>query len=178
MNNIETNPTSQQIEEKISSLLENFHSTIDSVNRLQETCANLLLENTKHYQLEVLNRLDAIEKKLEQFHHEPTQWKQGQKMSDRMFFFSICNKSTVTEELIIRFHWGNAPIRRKKVSLTREKKWNRCQQIYLRLSNNWIFNEWNRTFLSTPSDAFLSSFNQFDQICREISSFILDDYQS
>lgn len=73
MNNIETNPTSQQIEEKISSLLENFHSTIDSVNRLQETCANLLLENTKHYQLEVLNRLDAIEKKLEQFHHEPTQ---------------------------------------------------------------------------------------------------------
>lgn len=58
---------SQEIDEKISQLAENFHSTIDSVNQLQQTCANLLLDQTKHYQLDVLNRLNIIEEKLDQF---------------------------------------------------------------------------------------------------------------
>lgn len=57
----------KEIEEKLNSLTESFHSTTDSVNRLQQTCANLLLDNTKHYQLDVLNRLDAIENKIENF---------------------------------------------------------------------------------------------------------------
>ena len=66
-----TNPSrSKEIEEKISSLTEGFHSTTNSVNTLQQTCANLLLDNTKHYQLDVLNRLDAIEKKVENFNHD------------------------------------------------------------------------------------------------------------
>jgi hypothetical protein len=62
------NPSrSKEIEENISSLAENYHGTTDSVNRLQQTCANLLLDNTKHYQLDVLNRLDTIEKKVDSF---------------------------------------------------------------------------------------------------------------
>ncbi|CAF0903702.1 unnamed protein product [Rotaria sp. Silwood1] len=61
---------SKEIEEKISSLTENFHTTTDSVNTLQQTCANILLDNTKHYQLDVLNRLDAIEKKIENFNSD------------------------------------------------------------------------------------------------------------
>ena len=64
--------TSKAIEEKLSSLAENYQSTTDAVNRLQQTCANLLLENTKHYQLEVLNHLDTIEKKVEHFNHHGT----------------------------------------------------------------------------------------------------------
>ncbi|CAF5131062.1 unnamed protein product, partial [Rotaria magnacalcarata] len=58
---------SKEIDEKISSLAESFHSTTDSMNRLQQTCANLLLDSTKHYQLDVLNRLDTIEKQVEDF---------------------------------------------------------------------------------------------------------------
>ena len=58
----------KDIEEKISRLEENIHSTIDSVNQLQQTCANLLLDQTKHYQLDLLNRLDAIENKIDEFH--------------------------------------------------------------------------------------------------------------
>ncbi|CAF2433051.1 unnamed protein product [Rotaria sp. Silwood2] len=61
---------SKEIEENISSLNENFHATIDSVNSLQQTCANLLLDNTKHYQLNVLNHLDVIEKKVENFNND------------------------------------------------------------------------------------------------------------
>jgi predicted transcriptional regulator len=65
------NPSrSKEIEEKISSLTESFHTTTDSVNKLQQTCANLLLDNTKHYQLDVLNRLDTIEKQVENFNHD------------------------------------------------------------------------------------------------------------
>jgi hypothetical protein len=68
--NTNTNPSrSKEIEEKISLLAESHHTTTDSVNKLQQTCANLLLDNTKHYQLDVLNRLDAIEKKVETFNH-------------------------------------------------------------------------------------------------------------
>jgi hypothetical protein len=63
-----SNPSrSKEIEEKISALTESFHSTTDSVNKLQQTCADLLLDHTKHYQLDALNRLDAIEKKIENF---------------------------------------------------------------------------------------------------------------
>jgi tetrahydromethanopterin S-methyltransferase subunit G len=69
--NTNANPSrSKEIEEKISSLGENFHTTTDSVNKLQQTCANLLLDNTKHYQLDVLNRLDGIEKKVENYNNE------------------------------------------------------------------------------------------------------------
>ncbi len=65
-----TNPSrNKEIDEKINSLAENYQSTTDSVNRLQQTCANLLLDNTKHYQLDVLNHLDTIEKKVENFNH-------------------------------------------------------------------------------------------------------------
>jgi len=67
------NPSrSKEIEEKISSLSESFNATTDSVNRLQQTCANLLLDNTKHYQLDALNRLDTIEKKVENFNNHGT----------------------------------------------------------------------------------------------------------
>ena len=63
-----SNPSrSKEIEEKTSLLGENYRTTTNSVNSLQQTCANLLLDNTKHYQLDVLNRLDTIEKKLENF---------------------------------------------------------------------------------------------------------------
>lgn len=72
-NTYQTPGQSRSMEEKISQLAENFQSTIDSVNCLQQTCANLLLDNTKHYQLDVLNRLDTIEKKLDQFNHDQTQ---------------------------------------------------------------------------------------------------------
>jgi len=66
-----TNPSQgKEIEEKINLLTESFHSTTDSVNKLQQNCANLLLDNTKHYQLDVLNRLDAIEKKVEDFNYD------------------------------------------------------------------------------------------------------------
>ena len=58
------------IEERISSLTENFHSTIDSVNKLQQNSANLLLDNTKHYQMNVLNQLDAIEKQIQDFNND------------------------------------------------------------------------------------------------------------
>ena len=58
---------SKEIEEKISGLTESFHTTTNSVNRLQQTCADLLLDQTKHYQLDALNRLDTIEKKIEHF---------------------------------------------------------------------------------------------------------------
>jgi hypothetical protein len=61
---------SKEIEEKINLLTESFHSTTDSVNKLQQNCANLLLDNTKHYQLDVLNRLDAIDKKVENFNND------------------------------------------------------------------------------------------------------------
>ncbi len=65
------NPSrSKEIEEKISILGESFHATTDSVNRLQQTCANLLLDNTEHYQLDVLNRLDTIEKRVESFNND------------------------------------------------------------------------------------------------------------
>ncbi len=68
-----TNPSrNKEIEEKISSLAESYQSTTDSVNNLQQTCANLLLDNTKHYQLDVLNHLDIIEKKVENFNHHGT----------------------------------------------------------------------------------------------------------
>lgn len=68
MNN--TNTQSKDIEEKLNSLTESFQSTTDSVNRLQQNCANLLLDSTKHYQLDVLNRLDTIENKLENFNQD------------------------------------------------------------------------------------------------------------
>ena len=61
---------SKEMEEKISILSESFHVTTDSVNKLQQSCATLLLDNTKHYQLDVLNRLDAIDKKIENFNHD------------------------------------------------------------------------------------------------------------
>lgn len=61
---------SKDIKEKIGTLTENFHATTDSVNRLQQNCANLLLDNTKHYQLDVLNRLDTIDKKLDNFNSD------------------------------------------------------------------------------------------------------------
>jgi hypothetical protein len=68
-----TNPSrSKEIEEKISLLGESYHSTTDSVNKLQQTCANLLLDNTKHYQLDVLNRLDGIDKKVENYINDGT----------------------------------------------------------------------------------------------------------
>ncbi|CAF0776418.1 unnamed protein product [Rotaria sordida] len=72
MNNNTNNNVSRskEIEEKITSLNESFHATTDSVNRLQQTCANLLLDNTKHYQLDVLNRLDGIDKRLENFNND------------------------------------------------------------------------------------------------------------
>ncbi|UJR26841.1 hypothetical protein I4U23_008153 [Adineta vaga] len=70
MSNTATNSDtsrSKTLEEKINVLTESFYITTDSVNKLQQTCANLLLDNTKHYQLDVLNRLDAVEKKIEDF---------------------------------------------------------------------------------------------------------------
>ena len=63
-----TNP--KEIEEKINSLAASYQTTTDSVNHLQQTCANLLLDHTKHYQLDVLNQLDQIEKKVENFDHQ------------------------------------------------------------------------------------------------------------
>lgn len=64
-----THTNSNLIEEKLNTLTEHFHTTTDSVNKLQQTCANLLLDNTKHYQLDVLNCLDTIDKKIENFNH-------------------------------------------------------------------------------------------------------------
>lgn len=67
MSTITNGSRSTDIEAKIGSLTESFHITTDSVNKLQQTCADLLLDQTKHYQLDALNRLDAIEKKIEHF---------------------------------------------------------------------------------------------------------------
>ena len=59
--------TSNQIEDKINLLAENYHATTDCVHQLQQTCANLLLDYTKHYQIDVLNRRDQIENQIEKF---------------------------------------------------------------------------------------------------------------
>ncbi|CAF4297273.1 unnamed protein product [Adineta steineri] len=64
---------SKEIEEKINLLNESCHTTTDSMNKLQQICANQLLDNTKHYQLDVLNRLDTIEKKIENFNNDNIQ---------------------------------------------------------------------------------------------------------
>ena len=66
--NLDSN-RNKEMEEKINSLAENYQSTTDSINRLQQTSANLLLDNTKHYQLNLLNHLDTIERKIDDFNH-------------------------------------------------------------------------------------------------------------
>ena len=58
------------MEEKLNTLAENVQSTSDSINRLQQTSANFLLDNTKHYQLNLLNHLDTIERKIDDFNHQ------------------------------------------------------------------------------------------------------------
>lgn len=62
----------REMEEKINSLNENYQSTTDAVNRLQQTSAHFLLDNTKHYQLNLLNHLDMIERKIDDFNHQGT----------------------------------------------------------------------------------------------------------
>ena len=62
----------REMEEKINSLGENYQSTTDAINRLQQTSAHFLLDNTKHYQLNLLNHLDMIERKIDDFNHQGT----------------------------------------------------------------------------------------------------------
>lgn len=57
----------KQIEHRLNSLVEQFHSTIDSVNQLQDKSAILLLDNAKHYQLDLVNRLEQIQTKIDTF---------------------------------------------------------------------------------------------------------------
>ena len=73
MNTTNTNTDSnrsKEIEEKTNILIGSFHTTIDSVNKLQQNCANLLLDYAKHYRMDVLNCLDSIEEKVEGFNND------------------------------------------------------------------------------------------------------------
>ena len=69
-----TSSRNKEMEEKLNTLAENVQSTSDSINRLQQTSANFLLDNTKHYQLNLLNHLDTIERKIDDFNHQQGTW--------------------------------------------------------------------------------------------------------